>query len=109
MAGLCSGGLPSSPLEAGQPADVVIDPAAVALKAERLEFQFQAGIGSATDFELWRATELGETGTWSLADDGAVEAIAEGLFRGSLPVAGARQASVRVRRCLLYTSPSPRD
>ncbi|MHB1308990.1 MAG: CotH kinase family protein, partial [Limisphaerales bacterium] len=55
-------------------------------------------IGNATDFELWRATELGETGSWSLAVGGIVEAIAEGLFRGSLPVAGSHQAFVRVRR-----------
>jgi hypothetical protein len=78
--------------------DVVLDPGAVALKAGRLEFQFSAGPGNSTDFEVWNTTHLGAGANWAAAVGATVEAVAEGLYRGTVPVAGQSQAFVRVRR-----------
>jgi len=78
--------------------EVAIDAGAVSLKAGRLEFQFHAAAGNASDFEVWSATALGPAGNWSTAAGSTVESVAEGLYRGALPVAGQAQAFVRVRR-----------
>ncbi len=79
-------------------ATVAIDPGTLALKSGRLEFQFQAGAGNPSDFEIWTAPALDGAASWGLAGGSVVEAVAEGLYRGSVGVGEARELFLRVRR-----------
>ncbi|CBY14137.1 unnamed protein product [Oikopleura dioica] len=90
-------GLVGSPAARSQ-SEPIIDPAAITLRAGRLEFQFRAGAGSPADFELWRTTGLESPANWQAAGEATIEAVVEGIFVGSLPIAPEARAFVRVRR-----------
>lgn len=75
-----------------------IDPGTLVLKSGRLEFQFVAGAGNPSDFEIWTTSSLGATENWARSDGSAVEPVTEGLYRGSVAVGPARELFLRIRR-----------
>ena len=71
---------------------------AASLKSGRLEFQFQTAAGNPADFQIWRSEALGAEGIWEVVAAATVEAVSEGLFRGTLPLSGGSREFVRVLR-----------
>jgi len=87
-------------------AAILLDVDSMRASGGSVSFQFEASFGTSSDFDVDQADALGAP--WSPRSAAMVEAVAEGVFRASIPMDGAGQRWFRVRsRALPPIGPAP--
>ncbi len=75
---------------------VLLDAASARVQGDRLTFQLESGLGSAGDFRVEGMGKFELPGAWDVVDGADVDAVAEGIYRVTVPLRGWAEGYVRV-------------